>query len=669
MHFLLHGSGWGGRSHSRAAQTVSSRFESRPLAIRPNQGLLLTMRFRRLRDLLILSVLFLGRLGAEEDVDIFVRDIQPALKEYCTECHRGRKAKAGVDLTTVTNAASFYANPKLWETVLRLVEERQMPPADSDQPPEEARVKLRETLTHLLDEPDPRFVKLDPGTKVIHRLNRTEYNYTIRDLLGVDTRPADAFPADGGGGAGFDNNADTLFVPPVLMERYLAAADDILAAAAPERLFRVQPVWYRPDRQTARMNLEWFAARAFRRPADPDEIQRLLRLYDRERLKGAPWSQALKGAYKAVLVSPRFLFRIERDRPGTEPWRLDPYELASRLSYYLWSSMPDDALLAAAADGSLHQPEVLEAQVRRMLQDPKSRALAEQFTSQWLGTKALHTTVEPDRRKFPQYTDALRDAMAAEPVEFLASLLADNASALRLLDADYTFANAELGRLYGLTNVTATNLVRVSLPDRRRGGITGMAAVLTQTSYPLRTSPVLRGKWILEEVLGTPPPPPPPLVATLSPDDKVQEGLTFRQRLEKHRKDPNCAACHSRLDPMGFALENFDPIGRWREKVGDEPVDARGTLTNGDEVNGPDQLKTALLARKNLFLRHLSEKMLAYALGRGLEHYDIPAVKEISRRTADDEYRLTTLILEVVKSYPFQWRRGEHAGDVADAGQ
>ncbi len=607
-----------------------------------------------------MTLLLLLRLAAEEDV--FSRDVRPALRDYCFECHRGERAKAGVDLTGATNAASFYANPKLWETVLRLVEERQMPPKDSDQPSEEARVQLRERLNHLLDEPDPQFVKRDPGTKVIHRLNRNEYNNTIRDLLGVDNRPADAFPADGGGGGGFDNNADTLFVPPVLMERYLAAADDILAAASPDRLFAAQPVWYRPDRQTARLNLEWFARRAFRRPADSDEIDRLLGLYSRERAQGRSWSHSLKAAYKAVLVSPRFLFRIERNQSGQEPWRIDTYELASRLSYFLWSSMPDDVLMAAAADGSLERPEVLESQVRRMLQDPKSRSLAEQFTSQWLGTKSLHTTAQPDRGRFPQFTDTLRDAMAAEPVEFLASLLADNSSALRLLDADYTFANAELAQLYGLTNVTATNLVRVSLPDRRRGGITGMAAVLTQTSYPLRTSPVLRGKWILEEVLGTPPPPPPPLVATLPPDDKVTEGLTFRQRLEKHRTNPNCAACHSRLDPLGFALENFDPIGRWRESVDKEPVDARGTLTNGEDVNGPVQLKEALLNRKNLFARHLAEKMLAYALGRGLEHYDVSAVKEIARRTAADDYRLSTLILEIARSYPFQWRRGEPTG-------
>ncbi|HAB17484.1 MAG TPA: hypothetical protein DCE44_13660 [Verrucomicrobiales bacterium] len=543
--------------------------------------------------------------------------------------------------------------------MVRLVEERQMPPSDSDQPPEPTRLKLHETLTHLLDNPDPRLVVRDPGTKVIHRLNRNEYNNTIRDLTGVDAQPADSFPADGGGGGGFDNNASTLFVPPILMERYLAAADQVLAVAAPERLFCAPPAWYRSDRQSARMNLEWFGQRAFRRPVESGDVSRWIRLFERERRRGATFEAALKAAYKAVLVSPRFLFRIERENTGPEPRLLDSYELASRLSYFLWSSMPDEALLAVAADQSLLRPDVLEAQVRRLLRDSKSRAFAEHFTSQWLGTKTLHTTVNPDRGRFPQFNDALRDAMATEPIEFVASLIADNGSALQLLDANYTFANDALARLYGLTNVTATNLVRVALPDRTRGGVMGMAAVLTQTSYPLRTSPVLRGKWILEEILGTPPPPPPPLVATLSPDDKVKEGLTFRQRLEKHRKDPNCAACHSRMDPLGFALENFDPIGAWREQVGGEAVDAQGKLTNGDSVNGPVQLKDALLARKQLFLRHLTEKLLAYALGRGLEHFDIPTVKAVVQNAAADDYRLNTLIIEVVKSYPFQWRRGD----------
>lgn len=611
----------------------------------------------------------IGGLGlAQAADDVFVRDVQPLLKKHCLECHRGAKAKGGVNLAAFTNTASLYRDPKLWETSVRQIEDRQMPPKDEEQPAEADRIRLAETLTHLLDNPAPEFVVRDPGAKIIHRLNRTEYNHTIRDLLGVDTRPADRFPADGGGGGGFDNNADTLFVPPILMEKYLAAADEVLSAARPERLLVSRPVWFRRERSVAADNLAWFVRRAFRRPVEETEIGRLMGLFDQARKRGKSFEVALKSAYKAVLVSPSFLFRTETEQFGDQSWRINPHELAARLSYFLWSSMPDDELFRAADSGRLSDPAELERQVRRMLRDPKSRAFAENFTGQWLGTKRLHTTVSPDRRRFPQYTEALRDAMAAEPIEFFASLLADDASLLRLLDSDYTFANAELGKLYGLTNLVATNLVRVTLPDRNRGGVVGMAAVLTQTSYPLRTSPVLRGRWILEEVLGTPPPPPPPLVATLPADDKVKEGLTFRQRLEKHRENKNCAACHDRLDPMGFALENFDAIGRWRTEVDGQPVDARGVLTNGEEVNGPVELKTALLKRKQLFLRHLTEKMLAYALGRGLEHYDVPAVKEIADRVTKSDFRATALVVEVARSYPFQWRRGEKAVPVASVG-
>ncbi|MEN9674114.1 MAG: hypothetical protein RIS76_10 [Verrucomicrobiota bacterium] len=608
---------------------------------------------------LILLILLCSILTGRAEGDAFVGVVQPLLQEHCLECHRGGKAKGGVSLTGFTNAASLYRDPKLWENVVRQVEERVMPPQDEEQPSEEARLRLRETLTDLLDNPDPRLLPRDPGAGVLHRLNRTEYNNTVRDLLGTTSRPADQFPADGGGGGGFDNNADTLFVPPILMEKYLAAADDLLVAAPAERLFVARPQWYRSDRSTAARNLGWFARRAFRRPVAADEVGRLLGIYDAARQAGQPLEPALRTAYKAVLVSPHFLFRIERERPGTEPWRVDGFELASRLSYFLWSAPPDEELLNLAESGRLSDPATYEAQVRRLLRDPRSRALAENFTSQWLGTRTLQTTAQPDRNKFPLFDDALRDAMAAEPVEFVASLIRNNGSVLELLDANYTFANAALAALYGLTNVTGAELVRVSLPDRTRGGVTGMAAVLTQTSYPLRTSPVLRGKWILEEILGTPPPPPPPLVATLPPDDKVREGQTFRQRLEAHRKNPNCSACHARLDPLGFALENFDPIGRWRTEVDGQAVDAGGTLSNGDVVKGPSELKDALLARKSLFVRHLTEKLLAYALGRGLEHYDIPTVKSVVAQVAADGYRLDTLILEIARSYPFLWRRGE----------
>jgi len=604
--------------------------------------------------LLFLNVVW-GSIWAAD----FHQDLLPQLQKHCWDCHNARKAKGGVRLDGFTNLASIYRQPKLWETAVRQVEERLMPPESRKvQPSQEERLALSEGLRDLLDNPAPGVIRLDPGPKIAHRLSRTEYNHTVRDLLGVGLRPADDFPADGGGGGGFDNNASTLFVPPLLLEKYLMAAEEVLAAAAPEALFRHPVTWYRSETAAATGDLRDLARRAWRRPVSAPEMARLLEFYQQTRRRGADSRTATLAAAKAVLVSPNFLFRIEKDPPGQTPAAIDDHALPSRLSYFLWASMPDATLFALADAGRLSQPKVLEAQVMRMLADPKARALSEQFVGQWLGIRTLGSVAAPDPHKFPEFTPALREAMMTEPTEFFAGLVRENRSLLELLDSDYAWVNADLARHYGILGVNGSTFIRVSLSDRRRGGVTGMAAVLTQTSYPQRTSPVLRGKWLLEEVFGTPPPPPPPLVATLSPNDEKSEGLTFRQRLEKHRKDPNCAACHARLDPLGFALENFDPIGRWRTQVSGESVDASGELPGGVVIVGPEALKQVLLERKQLFLRHLTEKMLAYALGRGVEYYDIPAVKRITEAVASDGHRAPKLILEIVRSEPFRLRRG-----------
>lgn len=606
-----------------------------------------------------LILVFLAATGAGWSDD-FAKELHPLLQQYCNDCHNDRKSKGGVNLARFTNSASLYRDPKLWETALRQVEERQMPPdgKNTRQPTQEERLRITESLSRLLDNPDPGAFPLDPGRTVVRRLSATEYDNTVRDLLGVDLRPAAHFPADGGGGGGFDNNADTLFVPPILLEKYLEAADEVLAAADVKRLTPVVPGLFRSAKSATRANLQAFARRAWRRPPSRADVDRLLGIHAKTLAAGASEEVAFKSAAKVVLVSPRFLFRIEPDPEGAAPGPVDAHSLASRLSYFLWSSMPDTRLDALADSGRLLKTEVLESEVRRMLADPKAKTLSEQFVGQWLGIRTLGTVAAPDPGLFPDFTPKLRDAMIAEPVEFFAGLLAADASLLELLDSRYVWVNGELAKHYGLPGVTGTNFVRVDLADSNRGGITGMAAVLTQTSYPRRTSPVLRGKWLLEEVLGTPPPPPPPLVATLPPDDAKRDGLTFRQRLEQHRKDPNCAACHNRLDPLGFALENYDPVGRWRTKIGEEAVDASGKLVTGEEVNGPVALRQALLTRKHLFVRHITEKMLAYALGRGLEYYDIPAVKQVTETLAQEDYRASRLVMEVVRSVPFRLRRG-----------
>lgn len=606
----------------------------------------------------------LVRCAAAEDAaaagDVFTRDIRPLLEQHCFDCHDADSSKGGVNLAPYLTERDIHLDPRRWETITRLIRDREMPPPNRRRlPTPEERDRLADWLTESLRNIDYDLIPKDPGHKLIHRLSRLEYNNTVRDLFGVTNRPADAFPADGSGGGGFDNNASALFIPPILMEKYLAAAGEVLAVADRARIILHEPRGWAGERWAARATLHDHAFRAFRRPVEPAELDALQRLFRRTRAAGADYDEALSTALRAVLVSPSFLFRIERDHGVDGPYRISDWELASRLSYFLWSSTPDDELLAAARAGRLSDPAGLRAEVRRMLADPRARTLADNFTGQWLQTRLLATGTAPDPRRFPEYTPALRDAVMREPVEFFAGLLRDGRPLTDLLDADYTWADATLARHYGLA-APAEGWARVPLPDdRRRGGVLTMAGVLTLTSYPQRTSPVLRGKWVLEEILGAPPPPPPPNAGGLPPNDGVVEGLTFRERLEKHRREPACAACHARMDPIGFALENFDPIGRWRDQLGGRPVDAGGSLPSGEHFDGPAELRAVLAARRDEFVRNLTEKMLAYALGRGLEYYDIPAVKKITDRLATAGWCAEELIHAVAESYPFQHRRDE----------
>lgn len=587
----------------------------------------------------------------------FEKQIQPVLQATCLKCHDADTAKGDVDLSGFKTEADFARDPRQLEKIVRMVRDREMPPPGKrPQPKEQDRQLLVDWGTYTLAHIDYDKFPKDPGRVVIHRLSRTEYNNTVRDLLGVTNHPAERFPADGGGGGGFDNNADTLFVPPLLMEKYLEVAGDMLAEVPAERIAPHRPGWLVTSRAAARRNIEAFATRAFRRPVASAEVAALMKLYDSARTRGS-FDDAVRFALKAVLVSPHFIFRIEQDQNAAEPYRISSYELASRLSYFLWSSMPDEELFRVAETGRLHEPAVLEAQVKRMLKDPKSRAFSDNFAGQWLRVRELKTTVQPDPGRFEKFTPELRDAMYREVIEFFDDVVRSDRSLMTLLDANHTFVNAALAEHYGITNVTGSELRRVELADRHRGGVLGMGAVLTLTSYPQRTSPVLRGKWILEELLGAPPPPPPPDAGGLPAADAPRNGLTFRQRLEQHRNKPQCSGCHSRMDPLGFGLENFDAIGRWRTEIGKVPVDASGQMSTGEKFSGPAELKQLLLQRKDEFARNVTERMLAYALGRGVEFYDMPTIQKITQRLKEENYRSSTLILEIAKSYPFQFRR------------
>jgi hypothetical protein len=611
------------------------------------------------KSLLILIVAALGvsaKHGGAFASDDFRKNVLPVLEKYCVSCHDDT-AKGGVNLEALSKDDAFWSEPKTWEKTLNAVRDASMPPAKKEQPTPAERALVSAWLTAALDNPDPAKVPSDVGRNVLHRLSRLEYNNTVRDMLGVESRPADRFPPDGGGGGGFDNNASTLFVPPILMEKYLTAASEIVAEARPELIFHIRPSETKDERTAARENLAWLATRAFRRPVADDELGSLLALFDTMLKQGTKWDEAMRQSVRVLLVSPSFIFRTEQDRPGLVPQRVSDWELASRLSYFIWSTMPDEPLLSLARDGKLSEPATFEAQVRRMLADPKARALAENFAGQWLRTRELRTSVRPATDKQPEFTPALRDAMAEEPIAFFHALLRDNRPLTECLDADYTFVNAELAKFYGLTGVEGDAFRRVALTDRNRGGVITMAGVLTLTSYPRRSSPVLRGKWMMEEILGSPPPPAPPMIKSLPTSDKGGNGLTFRQQLEVHRSKPECASCHKTMDQLGFGLENFSPVGSWRTDVADAPVDASGELPDGSKFTGPTELKRLLIERRDEFTRNITERMFSYALGRGVEQTDWLAIQQIARAVAKDGYKSQRLVLEIARSLPFQFRR------------
>jgi Protein of unknown function (DUF1592)/Protein of unknown function (DUF1588)/Protein of unknown function (DUF1585) len=374
----------------------------------------------------------------------------------------------------------------------------------------------------------------------------------------------------------------------------------------------------------------------------------------------------VESALRRLLVSPEFLFRIERDRTAGEAgsnaiYRISDVELASRLSFFLWSSIPDDELLDAASRGDLQQPAVLERQVRRMLEDPRSRALVTNFVAQWLGLRKLERAT-PQQDLFPDFDENLRQAMRRETDLFLESIVREDRSVIDLVGANYSFVNERLARHYGIPHIYGSDFRRVTFDDGSvRGGLLGQGSILTATSYATRTSPVLRGKWVLDNLIGLPPPPPPPNVPDLAEKSREGKVLSMRERMAQHRADAACAVCHNTMDPMGLPLENFDAVGRYRTRSeSNELVDASGALPDGSmKFEGPAGLRRALLARRELFVTTLTEKLLTYALGRGLEHYDAPAVRRIAAGAAARDYRLSSLILGIVRSTPFQMRRSE----------
>ena len=404
------------------------------------------------------------------------------------------------------------------------------------------------------------------------------------------------------------------------------------------------------------------ARRAFRRPIGSDDVDALMAFYDAGRARGG-FEAGIEFALRAILVDPEFLFRIEVDPPGTPPgtpYRISDLELASRLSFFLWSSIPDDELLALAEAGRLSAPDVLRAEVRRMLADPKSAALVDNFAGQWLFLRNMRS-VKPDPIAFPEFDGNLREAFSRETELWFESQVREDRSVLDVLTSDYTFVNERLARHYGIPDVHGNHFRRVTLPDDTRRGILGQGSVLTATSYANRTSPVKRGVWVLENLLGAPPPPPPADVPGLEdsesvadPSDPESRPRSVRERMERHRTDPVCASCHVRMDPLGFALESFDAVGGYREL----PVEqTSGTLPSGRELTGPASVREMLLANREDFVGTVTEKLLTYALGRGVEYYDHPSIRRIVDAAEPDDYRWSSLIVGIVESPPFQMRK------------
>lgn len=790
--------------------------------------------------------------------DAFAREAIPFLAKHCYSCHGGDKKKGDVSLDQDKTDLDIQKRRDVWEDALDMIRSGEMPPKKRPRPTDAeiaAVVRGVEAALANLDCTGPR----DPGRVTMRRLNKIEYNNTIRDLIGIDFKPATDFPNDDVG-YGFDNIGDVLSLSPLLLEKYLIAADSILDQAivrvdppkpVKERMggLRVRPgvgeerrglfmlesngavtgqmyveegdyyiralVFARPagdepvraalrvdgvllkefeikaerdapqtieakthlKQGTARVSLfflnpytepavaeadrknalavagskedknknesnavdrsggkvepdrkaaaekkeprrnggrrgdfsydDWlkdsparrrlfvrsieldgphdapppalpethkrimahrsdaspreaareivarFAPRAFRRPVKPEEIEKILKIYDLAEKEGESFEDRVKLALARVLVSPHFLYRIELDPAGAKPgstYLINEYELASRLSYFFWSTTPDDELFDLASKGELRKN--LEAQVARLIRDPKSSEFIRNFSSQWLTTRKL-AFVSPDPKTFPNFDEELREAMARETELFFEAIVREDRSVLDFLDADFSFVNERLARHYGIEGVKGKEFRRVKLPPNR-GGILTQASVLTLTSNPTRTSPVKRGKWVLEQILNTPPPPPPPDVPALTEDRRLTGSL--RKVMEQHRENPMCASCHRRMDPIGFAFENYDAIGAWREKDEGYAIDPSGTLPDGKSFQGPGELKKILKSKSELFCRCLVEKMLTYATGRGLEFQDRCAVDKILAALKQNDDRFSTLLFEVVKSEPFQMR-------------
>ncbi len=595
------------------------------------------------------------------------------MDEYCVRCHMDLRLKGDINMQEALSHRPLVKQVDLWVNVLERVKNKEMPPKGKDQPTEQEFKFLENWLDQEINHFDYSQIK-DPGFESIRRLTHYEYDNTIRDLFGVDLKPSRKFPEDLSASSGFDNSANTLFIESLLMEKYLFAAEEVVDLALPENpqteqekasyelIFVKLPDETVSESDAAQAILKRFLRRAYRRPPTTDEIASMVNIFQETRGAGISFHESINKLLKVVLISPDFLFKTELARDSNEDYKLNSWEMANRLSYFLWGSMPDDELISLADQDKLTDPDILYQQAERMLANDKADALGRTFAAQWLGFEALGVRIRLDPIDNPWCTDTLMDAMKAETWLFVNEVFRKNRSLTELVDADYTYLNEELARHYRINaeGLDGDKMVRVKLEDRNRGGIFGQGSLMAITSLGKRTSPVVRGVWVLDTILGTPPPPPPPNVSEFSDEVRRQRRLTIREKMELHRQNPACMSCHSKIDPLGLSLENFDYFGRWRSvyRRGRTPIDAMGTLPNGTNFDGPIGLKQVILEQRfDDFLRQMVRKMLSYALGRQLEYYDEPVIRHIVKSVKEDGFKSQTLMREVIMSYPFQYKR------------
>lgn len=578
---------------------------------------------------------------------------QEFLSKYCGACH-GKSPTGGFALQRVQEPSSFLKETHAWQRLLARLEAGDMPPKKMPAPSEAARENFQRWVKESLHR-EACAGGIRVGARPLRRLNREEYTATVQQLLDIHMDIGANLPADGAGGEGFDNAAETLFLSPLHAEKYLETARLAMDFAAKEYKSRTRILIAKPDAQTtaeqaARKILANFLPKAFRRPVGETDLAPYLALFRTARAQGEDFEPAVFFMLRAVLVSPQFLFRSEGGA----------YALASRLSYFLWGSQPNEMLMDLAQRGELAQPAVLRALIPRMLRDDRSHVFAKRFVEQWLHTRELDGDKAPDAKLFPEFArnEDLRGDIRLQPVYFFREMLMRDLPITALIDSDGTIATSHLAKHFGLTlplNRNANTQPQwVELPKNSgRGGVLGMPAVLAVASYPYRSSPVLRGAFILDAILGTPPPAPPPNVPPLEETAAGQAPKTVRERLAQHRANPSCAGCHSRIDPLGFALENFDPIGRWRDEEAGKPVDNSAEMPDGHKFAGPQQLREVLMGKRDLFLRNITNKLLGYALGRGLTLYDQCAVDAIVEQVKNNKYSSRRLIEAIVLSPPF----------------